>query len=304
MQERSERDVFAREVIEREAAAFDHPMLKRGGCAVTDAEARFCFETRDVPTLVYHRIASDGPPDLRPYRLSPELFERQLAYLQRHGYRSVTVDQVWHANAKGAAEGLPGKLVAFTFDDGYLDFAQTAWPLLRRYGFTATVYLVADHVGGRAEWDRQLGEPAELMGWELVRDLSHQGVAFGAHSCSHVRLTTVDRARLMDEVRRSGRVIADMIGTPVSGFCYPYGDNNDEVRAAVQECGYQYAVGGILPSELPRDRFLLPRIEIFGEDSFDAFVSKLPAPHPSSADRRAEYARLRLLRDRRTYFAL
>ena len=58
----------------------------------------------------------------------------------------------------------PGKWLALTFDDGYQDFADAAWPLLQRYGFSATVFLVTDHVGGHAEWDREYGEPRTVDG--------------------------------------------------------------------------------------------------------------------------------------------
>jgi peptidoglycan/xylan/chitin deacetylase (PgdA/CDA1 family) len=289
-----------REVLERQSAPFEHPMLKRGGCVVTDAEARFCFETPDVPILMYHRVAADGPAGLRPYRIEPDVLDRQLSYLHRFGYRTATVDEIWHAKVSGLP--VPGRVVALTFDDGYQDFAEVAWPLLRRYGFTATVYLVTGHVGGRAEWDSQFGEPAPLMDWQTVRALAREGICFGAHSSTHPRLTTVNREQLAQELTAPREAFIEHLGKPPLGFCYPFSDHSADVRSAVEQSGYDHAVAGEVPRDAPRNRFLLPRTEILGGDSFDAFLAKLPEPNPSSAERRSEYARLRLLRDRRTYF--
>ena len=120
-------------------------------------EARYCWVTREVPILMYHRIAEDGPNQLAPYRVSPTALERQLAYLQRHGYHSIGLEDYYDAWFERGVRELPGRPVIFTFDDAYLDFYDNAWPLLRKYGFGATVFVPTSHVAGHAEWDRKFG---------------------------------------------------------------------------------------------------------------------------------------------------
>src|SRR5262249_44823446 len=83
---------FPREILLRKNVDFEHPTIKRGGCVVTAAEAKHCWVTREVPILMYHRIANDGPAALAPYRIAPQAFERQLAWLQRHGFHSMSLD--------------------------------------------------------------------------------------------------------------------------------------------------------------------------------------------------------------------
>ncbi|MCK4822848.1 methyltransferase domain-containing protein, partial [bacterium] len=85
-----------REVIQREVD-FEHNAIKRGGCLVTAAEARHCWVSTEVPVLMYHRVAHKGPEALSPYRVSPGVFEQQLAYLQRHGYNSLTLGEFYDA---------------------------------------------------------------------------------------------------------------------------------------------------------------------------------------------------------------
>jgi hypothetical protein len=103
-----------REVVDC-SAAFIHPQIKWGGCAVTFAEAKYFYETAVVPILMYHRIASGGPQELSPYMIDPATFERQLRYLQRYGYSTAKSDDVWKFHCVPNFR-TPGKLVALTFD--------------------------------------------------------------------------------------------------------------------------------------------------------------------------------------------
>jgi SAM-dependent methyltransferase len=156
-----------REVVERAAGdlAGLAASVNWGGCAVTRRDAAHSWVTRALPILVYHRIASDGPPELAPYRVTRDRFERQLAYLRRHGYRTISLAQ-WQ-EARGRRDGIiDDRAVMLTFDDGYRDFLTEAWPLLRSFGFGATLCVITDRIGGRAEWDKSYGEPAALLGWD------------------------------------------------------------------------------------------------------------------------------------------
>lgn len=141
--------------------------------------------------------------------------------------------------------------------DGYQDFAEVAWPLLKRYGFGATVYLPTDHVGGRAEWDGKHGEPAPLMDWTTVCKLAREGVCFGSHGCSHRSLTTLPSAELTKEVRGSREVMREVLGTFPSAFCFPYADFDPVVIDAVREAGYDYAVAGFVARDLTPNRYAL-----------------------------------------------
>lgn len=290
---------FPREVMER-SAVFAHPQIKWGGCAVTSAEGRYFYDTAEVPILMYHRIAADGPPELLPYRLDPAAFERQLAYLQRYGYSTVKVDDIWRFNSASSPR-MHGKWIALTFDDGYQDFADVAWPLLQRYGFTATVFVPTDHVGGRAEWDREFGEPAPLMGWDTIRRLAKEGVSFGSHGGSHRRLPLLAAADLASEVRRPRQLLTEQLGTSPHGFCYPYAEFDSATMRAVKEAGYNYAVAGSDSGDMAAHSFALPRIEIRNDDDLDGFIAKVPAPLFSSKERKEEYRRMRVVRHRGTH---
>jgi peptidoglycan/xylan/chitin deacetylase (PgdA/CDA1 family)/SAM-dependent methyltransferase len=287
-----------REIVRREAN-FEHPAIKWGGCAVTASEARHCWITRIVPIFMYHRIADDGPSDLAPYRVSPVVFERQLAYLQRHGYNSITLDQYsqfYFDEGKNFAEG---RIVIFTFDDAYLDFYENAWPLLKKYCFNATVFVPTDYIGGFAQWDEKFGQPAPIMSWDQIVELKSHGVSFGAHSCSHRRLGDLSTKEVLDEAVKSKTILEHNLGIKITGYSHPYNEVNQTVT---KNAGYLYAVGcnnGNPPDRV--DQHNIPRIEIFGQDSIDDFIAKIPPPEPAGIKQRTAYYRLRKARDRATY---
>lgn len=290
-----------REVVERDAS-FEHPSLKIGGCVVTAAEARHCWVTREVPILMYHRVAEDGPTQLSPYRVSPADFERQLAYLQRYGYHSIRLDDFYAIWFERNVRELPGRPVILTFDDAYLDFFETAWPLLRKYGFDATVFIPTSHVAGHAEWDRRHGEPAKLMKWEQIIELHENGINFGSHGCSHELLTEMSSAEVLDDAVESKAILEKKLDVQISGYCYPYCAANSSSQKTLAEAGYTYAVGGVGGNPPDRENcFYIPRIEIFRDDGIDEFIAKLPKPELADISQRMKYDELRAIRDRATY---
>jgi peptidoglycan/xylan/chitin deacetylase (PgdA/CDA1 family) len=141
---------------------------------------------------------------------------------------------------RARGEGRGERLVGLTFDDGYGDFVTEVLPALRRYGWTATVFVVAGALGDHNRWDEP-GPRKPLMTAEQVRRVAAEGVEIGSHSLSHVRLPGVSDARLADEVRRSRSVLAELAGRPVDGFCYPYGSFGEREVDAVRAAGYGYA---------------------------------------------------------------
>ena len=282
-----------REVVSREAVLPSDPevcgRINWDGCAITRACAYATSVTRELPILVYHRIASHGPEGLARYRVSPESFERQLAYLKRHGYASIGLTE-WVHTLSSRDGRLPGRYVCLTFDDGYFDFRDYAWPLLKHYGFTATVFLATDMIEGRAEWDLKFGEPAELLSWHDVRTLAAEGVTFGAHGAGHRRLNQLSVADMLAEGYRSHEKLVAELGRPVSAMAYPYGGNSDLVSRAMESCGYTCAVTtdpGL--SCLGDDPMALPRQEISGADRIEDFIAELGPPQQATIDRRALY---------------
>jgi peptidoglycan/xylan/chitin deacetylase (PgdA/CDA1 family) len=228
--------------------------------------------TDSVPILMYHRIATDGPPGLKPWRVAPELFDAHMNALSRAGYQTITLAE-W-AEALVQQRPVLGKRVLLTFDDGYTDFLSEAIPILRRHDFSATVFLVAERIGQTALWDADFGDCAPLMSWEEIKTLQPMGIEFGAHSCIHRKMTEMGSTELADDTTKTRAILEQALGVPVPTLAYPYGDQNESVRRVVGEAGTKAAVTteqGI--SKLGDDLLRLPRIEITGECTTDQLIS-------------------------------
>lgn len=230
--------------------------------------------TNRLPILMYHRVAPTGASSTVRYRVTPEQFEEQLHYLQNEGYYSVNLED-WHYTMERKMP-LPGKAVVLTFDDGYLDFKTYAWPLLRKYGFLATVFLVTDNIGELNSWDSVYGEELPLLGWKDIRKLQDEGVEFGSHTASHPYLTSLSSAEIVREGARSRATLVQELGRVVKSFAYPYGDVDGVVQHLIGACGYTFGLSCRQDLCSFHDNLLvLPRIEVMGSYSLQDLIEKL-----------------------------
>lgn len=194
----------------------------------------------NTPILAYHSITGLGsPPSIDVLTVSASEFEQQMSYLHASGYRCMSLQAIIDAYKNG--EIIPPKTFGLTFDDGYEDFARVALPIMQRFGFTATVFLVTEHVGGKSNWPGEAGTP--LLSWPEIRALTHEGITFGSHTCSHPRLPCIASKTIMEELTLSKQQIEDELGQEVQFLAYPYGHSSAEVREMAQEAGYTAAFG-------------------------------------------------------------
>ena len=185
--------------------------------------------------LMYHSVS---PYDADPYLVTvrPERLDRQMRWLARRGLTGVSVRQLLMMRRSGSGGGLIG----LTFDDGYADFAVHALPILQRYGFTATVFPVAQRLGQDNAWDPD-GPRKPLLTPEQLEQVADAGMEIGSHGLRHVSLPAATDADLAAEVGQSRQVLREITGRDVAGFCYPWGHVDRRVVDQVRAAGYSYA---------------------------------------------------------------
>jgi peptidoglycan/xylan/chitin deacetylase (PgdA/CDA1 family) len=210
-----------------------------------------------------------------------------MEYLSANGYHIIGLDEL--VSELHNENFLPPKSLAITFDDGYLDNYTNSYPVLKNYGFKATVFLAVDYIGKNteAEFVSQnvgLNKNINFLSWPQIREMSGNDIFFGSHTMSHVKMFRLPKSTLENEISGSKAVIEDKLGKEIFSFSFPYafpqGKGSDRFRAmskkALKDSGYKLAVTtNIGRNPINSDPFFLRRIPIHVNDSIQRFSAKL-----------------------------
>jgi peptidoglycan/xylan/chitin deacetylase (PgdA/CDA1 family) len=227
-----------------------------------------------IPILMYHNI---GHPShgagLRSLYVRTEAFARQMRMLDILGFQGLSMSAAM-PYLRGEKTG---RVAVITFDDGYLDTLENALPVLCAHGFSATSYVVSGHIGQYNVWDAAaLNVRKPLMNAAQLREWQAAGMELGAHSRTHPHLPACTDAELHAEVAGSKADLEDLMGAPVTQFCYPYGDLDVRVVAAVRQAGFSAATTTQRGRARPGDDLLvLRRILVSGSSFLHLFLMKL-----------------------------
>ncbi len=169
--------------------------------------------------LTYHSLDDTGSVVSIP----PSLFVQQMQSLTEIGFQGISLGQA--LDNRRSTGRWPEHRVAITFDDGFANFHKHALPVLTRYGFSATVFIVTGHVGQDNDWappPDELGRQP-MLSWPQIKELSDAGIEIGAHTRTHPDLCKVSAKELDTEIAGSVADIEQHIDQPVKTFAYPYG---------------------------------------------------------------------------------
>jgi peptidoglycan/xylan/chitin deacetylase (PgdA/CDA1 family) len=228
-----------------------------------------------IPILMYHMVCETDDPKEKRYCCHPDAFKQQMAHLKKVGYQVVGLDDL--INSIMNSTSLPQKSISITFDDGFADNYENAFPALQEYGFPATMFVVSRFAGRTNEWMWEEGFPArKLLGWKELKDMSENGITIGSHTTTHASLTDMDTKSARHEISNSKSELEDALGKPVHFFAYPYGLFNEQTEKCVVEAGYLGACStrSGFNSE-HANPFALRRIEVYGTDTLWNFIWKL-----------------------------
>lgn len=220
-----------------------------------------------VRSLLYHSIVRTDERDAGQMTTPVALFDDQMRYLAEHGYRVMQAGEVlrrWEAG-----EPLPARAVSITFDDGFADNLTLALPVLQKYGFPATIFVVAAWVGR-----------AGFLTFSQMRDMIASGlIEFGCHGATHRRLDGLSPAMLETEIAHPKRTLEDELGASMLVFAYPfgsYGTWDSAALGAVRAARFRGAFTSVFGANTPAsDRFLLRRSRISWVDRIPEFQHTL-----------------------------
>jgi peptidoglycan/xylan/chitin deacetylase (PgdA/CDA1 family) len=230
-----------------------------------DVQKRACLdealgEVEDDPRLLPR---AGGAEDVR--RVSPEGFRRQMRWLKRHGYHTITQRSLFNALMCGSH--LRRKPIVITFDDGYRDVYRYASPVIERFGMHAISYLITERISG---------DDRSFLSWKQVRRFEGRGVEIGSHTVSHAALTSLSNAGAMDELVKSRKKLERKLDHRVPWLAYPYGDYDGRIEALAKKAGYKLAVttdwGSLQSASRP---FALKRLRVLDTTGVNGLAAML-----------------------------
>lgn len=232
--------------------------------------------TDELPILMYHKVSpysAHGGPGLR---VTPEAFRRQMKYLYKRGYNTVSLNQLtdyWQGK-----ETLPSQPIVITFDDGYEDNYLFAFPVLQKYNYSATIFLVYNNIGEYNSWDdnKNVAHNIKLLSWEQIHVMKDRGISFESHTLTHPDLTAITPAEARWEIAESKQKLEERLGRQVNYIAYPYGRRNSAVDEAVRLTGYRGAVTTVVgKNNSGSDPVQLKRLRVNGYTTMKDFERML-----------------------------
>jgi peptidoglycan/xylan/chitin deacetylase (PgdA/CDA1 family) len=201
-------------------------------------------DSKFIPILMYHSISMKNMIPLQSYYntvTEPAVFKEHMKILYNSGFTTMRLSDIYKRNELLSKE--TGKRFIITFDDGYRDFLTHAFPVLKKYRFTATVFLPTSYISDEYSEFKGL----QCLRWSEINELYRQGIDFGSHTVTHPELQRLSRNDIEREIQESKRHIETRLNNSVKLFSYPFAfPSSRNFRTMVEEilgkAGYTCAV--------------------------------------------------------------
>jgi glycosyltransferase involved in cell wall biosynthesis len=227
---------------------------------------------RGTPILMYHGFGDKSEPGSR-YVVPINRFRWQMAWLKWRKFNVISLQTLVSFLRQGRHP--PERSVVITIDDGYVDALLLSAPILQKYGFPATVFVVADRLG-RPNVEA-VGPLAQrmMLNETQIKKLANLSISIGAHSLTHARLKELSNAEKHNEIGGARARLEAIVDQPVEFFAYPYGEHDSACRSIAANVGYT-ASCGVDPGRttIATPLHALRRMEIKGTDSLFDFMRR------------------------------
>jgi peptidoglycan/xylan/chitin deacetylase (PgdA/CDA1 family) len=193
-------------------------LTKFDGAKVTNSDT-------GIPILCYHDV---NPTKGNNLLLNPDKFRQQMKYLKDSGYFTLTLDELYEYLRENAS--IPSKSIVLTFDDGYIGNYTYAFPILKEFGFTATIFMISECV-----------DKDSYLTSSQIKELSEYGIDIESHTTDHSDLTKFSLSKQIDIMKESKHSLEMLLNKPIDYIAYPYGKLNDNSKKAAAAAGYKMA---------------------------------------------------------------
>ena len=232
---------------------------------------------KGIPILMYHKVSPGFADGLT---IPAKTLETQFEYLREKNYTPLSFAELKTLHESGAS--LPSKPVIITFDDAYADFAEFALSLLKKFNFTATVFIPVGYLGKTNVWDQ--GSDA-IMSAEQIKEIAfNEKIEFGLHSFLHRNYAGLNPEDMQEDLENCSKMLNYYKIPFVNVLAYPYGSYPKKDKILKQQMkqiflkqGLSFAlrIGNRINSWPVKDPYEMKRIDIKGTDNYFTFKTKL-----------------------------
>lgn len=218
------------------------------------------FPKNGIPVLMYHSIRYLPGNTLG---VPPAQFSQEMDWLKQRHYETITLNQLEQALLNNGL--LPPKPIVLTFDDGYRDNYESAWPIMQKHGFLGVFFVITSSIGDN------------MMTWDELKALSQYGNSIESHTVSHLNLASLSTVIQKSELEKSKQTIENKLGTTVDALCFPSGRYNSQTLLLMSKLGYKLGFtthpGNVHKGDNP---LTLRRVRISGGLSLISFKKLFP----------------------------
>lgn len=248
----------------------------------------------EVPVIMYHRVINNAENEgVYGTYIYEDMFKKHLQYLKDKNYTVITfkdLDKIGWRNRFEKGK----KYIILTFDDGYKDNYDLAFPILKEFNFKATIFLMGKSAYN--EWDVKAGGERKfsLMSVEMIKEMQDYGIEFGAHTFNHPKINTLSNEEIEHQIVDVKKPLEEKIGKEIITFAYPYGILNDYAKEMAKKAGYTFALatdsGSVCLSD---DLYQIRRIAIFPNTNLFSFKRKVAGNYNFIKIKREERLRIK-----------
>lgn len=223
------------------------------------------FNLHGIPVLYYHSIAYEKG---NPIRMPKDQFEAEMKYIKDNGYTTITLDELYDYFQNSIM--VPDKSIVLAFDDGYEDNYTTSFPILKKYGFKATIFVITSTI------DK---DPSYLTS-EQMKEMEAYGFKMESHTVTHRDLDSLSYDEQYKELSESKAALEKLLKRPINYAAYPSGKNNAATVKAAKAAGYTLAFTTAGRWSDKSDGMLtLDRVYISTFYSMQIFIDRLTNPN-------------------------
>ncbi|WP_435357702.1 polysaccharide deacetylase family protein [Emticicia sp. SJ17W-69] len=234
------------------------------------------FPINGIPVLMYHKFSNSYKDDIT---ITVEQFEEQILFLLKSDYQIIPLSQ-FVAFINGEIKSLPKKSILLTFDDGYLNNLELAYPILEKYNISATIFLSTAHIGQSNSWDKN---PEALLCLNHLKSLNPNFVSFGLHSHQHQNYKNLSLDEIVKDLQLNINYFEKNLLPVLPVFAYPFGGRPKckatliQMKKTMNELNIKAAfrIGNRLNIVPLKDKYEIQRLDIRGNESLTKFIIRL-----------------------------